>query len=105
MTSSNILPASLSQSWKQIKASIVLPDSLVLWPVMIRPPVLNADSAATVDTVTGNTSRAIPARIGYFGACIFYRVTCQSYHYHTGINCHTSEFFLNLQSHLLEQKN
>ena len=43
------------------------------WSVTIRPPVLNADSAATVDAVTDNTSRIIPARIGYFGACIFYQ--------------------------------
>lgn len=27
----------------------VLPESLVLWSLMIRPPVLNADSNATVD--------------------------------------------------------
>ena len=55
---SNILPASLSQSLKQIKSSTVLPDSLVLWSVKIRPPVLNADSAATVDAVTTNTSQS-----------------------------------------------
>ena len=39
--------------------SAELPDSPVLWSVTIRPPTLNADSAATVDVVTGNTSRAI----------------------------------------------
>ena len=39
----------------------------------IRPPVLNADSAAIIDAVTDDTSRAIQVKIGYFGACIFYQ--------------------------------
>ena len=43
------------------------------WSVTIRPPVLNADSAAIIDAITDDTSRAIQAKIGYFGACIFYQ--------------------------------
>ena len=46
----------------------MLPDSLVLWSEMIRPPVLNADSEGTVDAGAANTSWAIRATIGYLCA-------------------------------------
>jgi hypothetical protein len=70
--SRKILPASLSQYCKQIRASTVLHERLALWSLMIHPLVLNADSDATEDAGAANTSRAIRYRIGYFITCIFH---------------------------------
>jgi len=43
-----------------------------------RPLLLKADSEATVEIGMANTSRAIAARIGYFGALTFHQLRCQN---------------------------
>ncbi|KAF7814777.1 protein ALP1-like [Senna tora] len=56
---SRLIIACLSQFCAQIKASVILGEMDYLNVSKTRPPVLNADSEATVDTGTANTSRAM----------------------------------------------
>jgi hypothetical protein len=57
----------------QIKASAVSGDNELLKQSNTRPPVLNADSEATVEIGMANTSRAIFVRIVYLDALTFYQ--------------------------------
>ena len=62
----------LSQSWAQTRAWTMNGVSEVLNSFRMRPLVLNADSEATVDTRTANTSWAILANIGNLAALSYH---------------------------------
>jgi hypothetical protein len=59
------------QSLQQTNASINSGLSLERNASTMRPPELNADSEATVDTCIDNTSRARVEKIGKFVTCPF----------------------------------